>query len=50
LSILLPVCMLFLFSFCQEISLAPYLKRAIFYTCVSLWVLYPLSRTIYHFL
>ena len=49
LSILLPVCMLLLFSFCQEISSAYYLKRKIFWVCLGAWLLYPLTRTIYHF-
>jgi hypothetical protein len=50
LSVMLPLLVLILFSFCNTIKNSGTGKRKLFYSGISLWVLYTFTRSVSHFL
>jgi hypothetical protein len=50
LTVIVPPCMLLVFSFVQEVRSKNDVKAKIFLACFILWTIYPLSRTFYHLL
>ncbi len=48
LTVVLPLCMLLLFSFAHEVHATGGIHATIFLVALMMWIIYPVSRTVYH--